>query len=182
MTAIAEYAPFPSLAHKNLLQERFEVPTLVRALALPKGKRILEVGCGRGVALPPLARTCEPSYLAGLELECGAFAEAVRHVREEGVDADVFQGDVRDMPFPDASFDVVVDFGTCYHISRTEDALAEITRVLAPGGLFVSETPISQLLAHPCRTRGRRLPWGCAPELVAERKRVLWSRRAKRGC
>jgi ubiquinone/menaquinone biosynthesis C-methylase UbiE len=175
-----EYEPFPSLAHKNLLQERFEVPTLVRALDLPKGRRILEVGCGRGVALPPLARTCAPVYLAGLDLDCHALAEAVRHVRGEGVAADLFEGDVREMPFPDASFDVVVDFGTCYHIARTEDALAEVSRVLAPGGLFVSETPVSQLLAHPCRTRGRRLPWRCAPELVAERRAVLWSKRAKR--
>jgi SAM-dependent methyltransferase len=173
------YRPFPSLPYKNALQELVEVPALVHALQLPAGKRILEVGCGRGVALPPLARLARPSYLAGLELDCRAFAAAVRVVGEAGIDADVFQGDVREMPFADGSFDVVVDFGTCYHITRPEAALAEIARVLAPNGLFVCETPVSQLLAHPRRSLGRTLPWELAPELVRARTAVLWSARAR---
>jgi SAM-dependent methyltransferase len=173
------YRPFPSLQYKNALQELVEVPALVRSLRLAPGKRILEVGCGRGVALPALARHARPAYLAGLELDCRAFAEAVRAVRDAGVEADVFQGDVREMPFPDASFDVVVDFGTCYHIARPELALAEIARVLAPDGLFVCETPVSQLLAHPRRSLGRTLPWELAPELARSRSAVLWSARAR---
>lgn len=173
------YRPFPSLGYKNALQELVEVPALVRALRIPPGQRILEVGCGRGVALPPLARHARPSYLAGLELDCRAFAEALRTVREAGVEADVFQADVREMPFRDASFDVVVDFGTCYHVARPEAALAEIARVLAPDGLFACETPVSQLLAHPRRSLGRTLPWELAPELVPVRSAVLWSARAR---
>jgi SAM-dependent methyltransferase len=83
------------------------------------------------------------------------------------------------MPFADGSFDVVVDFGTCFHISRPEQALAEITRVLAPGGWFVYETPVSQLLSHPVRSFGRRLPWRAAPSLARFRGRLLWGARRK---
>ena len=36
---------------------------------------------------------------------------------------------MRVLPFPEASFDLVVDFGTCYHVSRRALALREITRV-----------------------------------------------------
>jgi hypothetical protein len=51
---------------------------------------------------------------------------------------------------------------------------------LRPGGLFVCETVSSQLLSHPLRTRGRRLPWASVPELRLERQAILWKSRAKR--
>ena len=176
----AGYRPFPSLPHKNLLQRSVEVPALVRALALPQGRRMLEVGCGRGVALPALARLCRPTYLAGVELDCGAFAEAARTLATTETPADVFQADVRRIPFAEESFDVVIDFGTCYHIERPEQALAEIERVLAPGGVFVHETLAGQALAHPVRSLGRGLPWEAAPRLAESRTALLWGSRVKR--
>jgi hypothetical protein len=44
----------------------------------------------------------------------------------------------------------------------------------------VCETVSSQLLSHPLRTRGRRLPWASVPELRLERQAILWKSRAKR--
>lgn len=175
----AGYRPFPNLAHRNALQQRFEVPALVRALALPRGRRVLEVGCGRGAALPALARLLEPSLLAGLELEPELVEEARGAVGQAGLDIPVFQGDVRRLPFTDCSFDIVVDFGTCYHVADPGRALAEIERVLAPGGLFVHETPVGQLFAHPVRSLGRTLPWNCAPMLARRRHAFLWAIEAK---
>ncbi len=173
------YRPFASVARRNLMQEYLEVPALIHALGLPRGGRILEVGCGRGMALPPIARLCQPARLVGLDLDGDALADALRHVEERAVAAELVHDDVRAMPFPDASFDVVLDFGTCFHISRPEQALAEITRVLAPGGWFVYETPVSQLLSHPVRSFGRRLPWRSAPLLARFRGRLLWGARRK---
>ncbi|HEX8691153.1 MAG TPA: class I SAM-dependent methyltransferase [Longimicrobium sp.] len=173
------YQPFASVARRNLMQELLEVPALVRALGLPRGGRMLEVGCGQGFALGPLARLCAPSRLVGLDVDGEALAEARRHLDAQGVAADLLEEDMRAMPLPDASFDVVIDFGTCYHISRPEAALAEIARVLAPGGWFVHETPVSQLLSHPVRSFGRRIPWKAAPTLAPHRSRLLWSARRK---
>jgi len=175
----AGYRPFPNLAHRNALQQRFEVPALVRALGLPRDRRVLEVGCGRGVALPALARLLAPSLLVGLELEPELVEEARRALRCTGLDIPVFQGDVRRLPFADGSFDIVVDFGTCYHIADPGRALAEIERVLSPGGLFVHETPVGQLLAHPARSLGRTLPWSCAPALARRRHAFLWASESK---
>jgi SAM-dependent methyltransferase len=176
----ADYRPFPNEEGRNTRQASLELPLMVRALGLPKGGRVLEVGCGRGVALPGLARLLRPSRLAGLDPERAFLAEARARLDLEGFDAELVPGDVRRMPFPDAAFDLVVDFGTCYHIARPALALAEIARVLAPGGLFVHETPLSQLLSHPVRSFGRRMPWRSIGLFERHRTALLWTARRRR--
>ena len=175
--AVDDYRPFRTLRVKDTVQERFEVPTLVRVLGLPRGGRVLEVGCGRGVALGPIARLLEPRRLVGIDLDREALAAAHERLAVRGVPAELVLGDVRAMPFAAASFDVVIDFGTLYHLSRPELALGEIERVLAPGGLFVHETRIAQLAAHPVRALGRSICWSCAPALRAAGRGGLWAAR-----
>ena len=174
MRESAAYEPFPNVERRNVLQECLEVPALVRSLRLPTGARILEIGCGRGVALAPLAELCRPRQLTGLDVDAPLLAAARRRLDERGIAADLVHGDVRTLPFADCSFDVVVDFGTCYHVADPGRALNEIARVLDHGGRFVHETPLSQKLAHPVRSRGR-LPWRSAPRLTRDRSALLWA-------
>ncbi len=82
--------------------------------------------------------------------------------------------DVRSLPFPDASFDIVIDFGTCYHIARANQALDEIARVLVGGGIFATETKLSQILSHPVRTLGRRLDVLASGRFTPRRSAGLW--------
>jgi ubiquinone/menaquinone biosynthesis C-methylase UbiE len=172
-----EYRPFPDQDGRNWRQEHVEIPLMLWSLGVPRGARVLEVGCGRGVALRPLARQLAPSRLAGLDVDAALLAVARARVERESVPAELILGDVRDMPFPSGDFDVVIDFGTCFHIARPGDALREIARVIAPGGVFVTETKLSQLLSHPVRGRGRRLPWAEAPTLLPLRHALLWESR-----
>jgi ubiquinone/menaquinone biosynthesis C-methylase UbiE len=170
---------FPDVGRRNALQEHLEVPALVRLLGLPAGGRLLEVGCGRGVALPPLHRLCRPRRLSGIDVEGPLLEVAGARVAEAGVPAELRRADVGVMPFEDGAFDLVVDFGTCYWVPDRERALREIVRVLAPGGLFACETLASQLLAHPLRSRRRPLPWRAVPELRPWRHALLWTARRK---
>jgi ubiquinone/menaquinone biosynthesis C-methylase UbiE len=140
---------------------------------------MLEVGCGRGVALPALARLCAPARLAGIDIDGSTLVEAASRLGARSVEADLIVGDVRDLPFANESFDVVIDFGTCYHISNAEAALREIVRVLDERGLFVYETPANQLISHPIRSFGRTLPWQAAQGLRPHKARILWSSRMK---
>jgi len=176
-----EYRPFPNEQGRNSRQAQLEIPLLVKALGLPGEGRILEVGCGRGIALPVLDRLCSPRRLAGLDIEEELLIEAASHLREHGTEAELYQGDVRRMPFADESFDVIVDFGTLYHIADSQIALDEIARVLAPGGTFAYETKASQLLSHPVRSRGRRLPALATHGLRHRRWAMLWASRTKSG-
>ena len=178
-----EYVAFGNMESRNGLQARIEIPLMLRALALPRGARILEVGCGRGIALPEFARRLVPAALVGVDIDPELVALARRRVAQHGVAATVVEGDVRDLPFDDASFDVVVDFGTCYHVSGgrhgAHAALEQVARVLRPGGLFAHETPLAQHLAHPVRSFARTLPWREVPVLVRERVAGLWATRRR---
>ncbi|HVD38215.1 MAG TPA: class I SAM-dependent methyltransferase [Solirubrobacterales bacterium] len=175
----AEYQPFPNEEGRNSRQSQLEIPAMVRALGIPGGKRILEVGCGRGIALPVIDQLCRPSLLVGLDIDPELLVEAAANLREHGTAAQLCAGDVRRMPFADESFDVVIDFGTLFHIAKPQAASAEIARILAPGGIFVHETMVSQLLSHPVRSRGRRLPRMEHDGLRQKRWAMLWASRAK---
>lgn len=177
------YEAFGNVAARNDLQTVVEIPLLIRALRLPRGGRILEVGCGRGIALPVLAERLAPSALVGVDVDPELIVLAERHLRVRGVQATLLHADVRELPLESSSFDLVIDFGTCYHVSGgtagARTALAEIARVLRPGGLFVHETPVAQHLAHPVRSFGRSLPWRATPTLARGRTALLWSVRRR---
>ena len=179
------YRSFGNMESRNGLQERVEIPLLLRALRLPTGGRVLEVGCGRGVALPVLAERLRPRALVGIDLDPLLVDAARARVLHTGVRADLHVADVRDLPFAAGNFDLVIDFGTCYHVSGGPagrlTALNEIARVLRVDGLFVHETRVAQHLAHPIRSFGRRLPWTAVPTLAVERRAVLWTARRRLG-
>src|SRR5687768_12684009 len=114
---VPDYAGFPDIGRRNLVHTHFEVPLVLSMLDVPRRGRVLEIGCGRGHALGVLARKLEPSRLMGVDVDADALAEADARLRAAGHEATLLRADVRDLPLPDASVDVVVDFGTCYHIA-----------------------------------------------------------------
>jgi len=179
MSSRTEYQPFPNEQGRNNRQTQLEVPILVRALRLPTGARILEVGCGRGVALPVLDRLCRPQCLVGVDIDGELLTEAAGRLREEGARAELHCGDVRELPFADEAFDVVIDFGTLYHIAGADTAVGEVARVLISGGMFVYETKASQFLSHPVRSKGRCLPSFQDHGLRLRRWAMLWASRTK---
>lgn len=168
------YRPFPEKLQRNARQQNLEVPLFVRCLSLGRRARVLEVGCGAGVALAVLHRLAAPELLIGLDVNRAALDAAAENTAGLRPAVRLVQADVRAIPFGDEFFDAVIDFGTCYHIPRGGDALREIERVLKTRGVFATETKLNQLLSHPVRSRGRRLRLDTAPRLHLRRHRGLW--------
>ena len=166
---MGEYRPFPDEVGRNSAHGDIELPVMQRVLGLPRGLDVLEIGCGRGHGTSALRTLLAPHRLVGIDID----REALLDVRG----AEVHVADVRALPFLDASFDLVFDFGTLWHIARPLDALREIARVLRPGGRFVHETKLNQLASHPLRSLARQVPWSAV--LREERTTLLWSVRVK---
>jgi len=98
------------------------------------GDDVLEVGPGFGATTRVLAR--RPGRLSVLELE-RHYCERLR--RELGDGIDVVEGDATQMPFPDDRFSAAVCFTMLHHVPSPQlqdRVLAEVLRVLRPGGVF----------------------------------------------
>lgn len=101
------------------------------------GRSVLEVGLGYGTLSGQLAE--RGAELHGLDIATGP-VEMVRHrLRLQGRPADerIVQGSALDMPFADASFDRVYSIGCLHHTGDLPRAVAEVRRVLRPGGRAV---------------------------------------------
>jgi ubiquinone/menaquinone biosynthesis C-methylase UbiE len=111
---------------------------------------ILDVGCGTGRLLADLARSGATS-LAGVDLAPNILDVAREKLSAAGAKAVFRTADAEEpLPWPSESFDVATLTGALHHFFRPHDALAEIYRVLRPGGrLLVVDpcffTPLRQL-------------------------------------
>jgi ubiquinone/menaquinone biosynthesis C-methylase UbiE len=93
--------------------------------------RVLEVAIGTGLSLPHYPAD---ATITGIELSPAMLAIARQRATSLGIDADLREGDAEHLPFGDASFDTVVCGLALCTIPRPAAALAEMRRVLTPGG------------------------------------------------
>jgi fatty-acid O-methyltransferase len=98
-------------------------------------KRVLEVSCGHGGGASYLMRTLNPASYTGLDLNPAAVAFCRKKHNVGGLD--FVRGDAENLPFPDQSFDVVINIEASLHYRRFPRFLAEVARVLCPGGHFL---------------------------------------------
>jgi SAM-dependent methyltransferase len=95
------------------------------------GRDVLECGCGTGLLLERFARFARTAR--GVDLSPGMLEKA----RARGLD--VLEGSVTELPFEDASFDVVGSFKVLAHVPEIGRALREMVRVTRPGGVVLAE-------------------------------------------
>jgi len=118
-----------------------EVNAVVARLGLAPGGRLLDLCCGQGRHAVPLARL---GYrVAGLDLSRPLLAQAATQAAASGEPVGLVQADMRRLPFADASFDAVLNLFNAFGYLEDEAAdqlvLAEVARVLAPGGRLLQE-------------------------------------------
>jgi len=128
------------------LQRQFETPRLIGPPGSLDGKRVLEIGCGRGVGVEILL-SLGAEQVTGFDLDPKMIALAQTRLEKYGDRARVFVGDSETIDAPDDSFDAVVDYGVIHHIPYWQQALKEIARVLKPGGMFYFEDLLKGLIS-----------------------------------
>jgi ubiquinone/menaquinone biosynthesis C-methylase UbiE len=99
------------------------------------GKRVLEVGCGHGGGASYLTRTLHPSFYTGLDLNAAGITFCRKKHNVPGLN--FVHGDAQDLPFDDASFDVVINVESAHGYPYFRRFLSEVARVLCTGGHFL---------------------------------------------
>lgn len=123
---------------------------------------VLDIGFGHGKALLELAERFRPGRLVGVDADPAAKPRAQATLRAAGLTAELITANAAMTGLPDNSFDLVFCHQTLHHIVAQEAALAEIYRVLKPGGQlllaestkkYIHSLPIRLLFRHPMQVQ-----------------------------
>ena len=118
---------------------------------LRPGMKVLDCGCGPGTISMGLAKAVAPGELHGVDIEASQIAMAQAAAQAGGRDNAHFQAsDATNLPFADNTFDVVHCHAILMHVPNLSQVLAEVKRVLKPGGILSArESVIGAYLFEP---------------------------------
>lgn len=126
------------------------------------GKRVLEIGCGRGGFACWLAsQSTRPAEIVAIDFAASAIQKGQTFARQQGLAGLTWQvGDIQSIAHDDASFDTVISCETVEHVPEPVRAIRELARVLKPGGRLLLTTPnyLGTMGLYRCylRLTGRR--------------------------
>jgi ubiquinone/menaquinone biosynthesis C-methylase UbiE len=148
------------------IQRWYEAPLLEQLGGRVDGLRVLEVGCGRGLGTEIVLRRLGAAHVTAFDLDADMIHQARQRLGRASVSSvELYVGDAEHIAAPPDSFDAVFDFCILHHVPDWRAGVAEIRRVLRPGGRFffeeVTEHALQRwtyrtLLDHPREDRFSR--------------------------
>ncbi|MGO9372217.1 MAG: class I SAM-dependent methyltransferase [Syntrophobacteraceae bacterium] len=124
----------------RVFEQKFEIGWMRKHVQLPSGGSFLEIGCGRGAAAAIIQKEFSPGFLCATDLDPLMIRRAFHYLGpQERRTISFCVADALHLPHPDGAFDAVFGFGVLHHIPDWQGALAEIGRVLKPGGTYFLE-------------------------------------------
>ncbi len=181
----AEYALMNNPV-RAAIQCHFEARRLLHMGGPMHGGRALELGCGRGIGTELILDVFGAHSVDAFDLDPRLVALARRRLAPRGSRVRMWVGDAASISVPANSYDAVFDFGIIHHVPDWRRAIAEVHRVLKPGGRFYCEEVLDRVITHPVTRRVLAHPQidrfdaaGFAKELVASglepfARRELW--------
>jgi ubiquinone/menaquinone biosynthesis C-methylase UbiE len=149
----------------RVIQQQFEMNWFRKKSDLKPGSAILEVGCGRGAGAGLIAKEFQPLILQAMDLDLDMIQKAKEYLPDERRKRISFYvGDVSRLPHGNHTLDAIFGWGVLHHVPDWKEALAEIARVLKPGGIYFLEELYPSLyqnfltkyfLLHPKENRFR---------------------------
>lgn len=125
---------------RTAVQRFYEGPLLRRLGGMVRGGTALEIGCGRGAGVEVILHQFDAAHVCGVDLDPLQIERARRRLQDKYAGrVTLMQGDAERLPFENTSFDAVFDFGALHHVPDWQRSIAEIRRVLKPGGTFFFE-------------------------------------------
>jgi SAM-dependent methyltransferase len=121
------------------LDSRRMYAQMARLSEAPERGAVLDIPCGGGVAFRYVRPGRSGRYVAA-DIAPGMLERARREAGRRGVDVELVEADMQDLPFDDASFDVCASFSGLHHLPEPERAVGELVRCLRPGGRLVGCT------------------------------------------
>ena len=119
---------------------RSTVGWLWSAACGPPVARVLEIGCGQGDGVREIVRRFRPRAVDAFDLDEAQVERArARLAAPLGAELRLWVGDAERIDAPDASYDAVFELTIFHHVPGWRRALAEVRRVLRPGGVFLFE-------------------------------------------
>jgi len=134
---------------REAIQRHFEAPRLLRLGGSMPGGRALEIGCGRGVGTELILDRFGADVVDAFDLDPSMVMLARARLRPRGERVRLWVGDACAIAAPDAHYDAVFDFGIIHHVPDWRRAIAEVRRVLTPGGRFYAEEVLAPFILHP---------------------------------
>jgi 2-polyprenyl-3-methyl-5-hydroxy-6-metoxy-1,4-benzoquinol methylase len=127
------------------------------ALQLPC-ERFLDAGCGNGIYLRELGTLPQPPRsIIGVDISARCLEAASQTARQTGIEPQFLRANLETLPFPDASFDVVLATQVIEHLLDPPQGMREFARVLAPGGRLVISTDHDRALVSRVLNTPRRV-------------------------
>ncbi len=130
------------------MQRHLEARWFLREGGAMNGGRALEIGCGRGVGAGIIADRFQAAAVDAFDLDPRMIARAERRLAGRR-NVKLWTGDATLIQADDATYDAVFDFGIIHHIPEWRAALAEVCRVLKPGGRFYAEEVLKAFILSP---------------------------------
>lgn len=134
-TSTSAAEPGTAEFYAEVEQRRYELEPFIPEFAgfeRRGGRRVLEVGVGLGTDFVQFARAGADA--TGIDLTEASIKAVRERLALEGLEADLRVADAESLPFADAEFDLAYSWGVLHHTPDTTRALAELHRVLTPGG------------------------------------------------